>query len=176
MTIRKPVAIAVAAVLAGAAVSAPAAQRSAIAVATLHDADGATKGRLRLIGRGERVQLELSVTGLPPGSHGVHLHAVGSCAAPGFASAGPHLNPHARMHGTLNPRGSHLGDLPNINVRRSGKGSLAAWLPGSDELRPELFDGDGTAVVVHAAADDFRTDPSGASGERIACGVLKPSG
>jgi Cu-Zn family superoxide dismutase len=177
MTMRNPVSITLAAVLAGAAVPAPAAQRNAIAVATLHDAEGAAKGQLRMIERGERVQLELSVTGLPPGSHGVHLHAVGNCDAPGFASAGPHLNPHARMHGTLNPRGSHLGDLPNINVGRSGKGSLAAWLPGSvDELRPDLFDANGTAVVVHAAADDFRTDPSGASGARIACGVLKPGG
>jgi superoxide dismutase, Cu-Zn family len=150
-----------------------AAKKTTIGSATLLDAEGAVRGQARLVDRGDRIEVELDVRGLPPGVHGVHLHAVGSCNAPDFTSAGPHLNPDGRMHGTLNPQGSHLGDLPNLTIGRGGKGSLKARLPGAPaQVWPALFDGDGTAIVVHATADDYRTDPSGDSGARIACGAL----
>jgi Cu-Zn family superoxide dismutase len=150
-----------------------AANTSAIASGTVLGADGSVKGRVRLNAHRNGVQVKLDVRGLPPGVHGVHLHQAGSCNAPDFTSAGPHLNPTGRMHGTHNPQGSHLGDLPNLNVGRSGRGTLTAMLPGaSADLALQLFDGDGTALVVHAAADDYATDPSGNSGARIACAVL----
>jgi Cu-Zn family superoxide dismutase len=107
------------------------------------------------------------------GVHGVHLHMVGSCEAPDFESAGAHLNPEGREHGTQNPAGAHLGDLPNVTIGRSGAGTVSVTLPGSrDAVLSRLFDADGTAVVVHASPDDYRSDPSGNSGARVACGVL----
>ncbi len=126
-----------------------------------------------LVAVGDRVDLRIESSTLPPGEHGAHLHAVGKCDGPGFTSAGPHLNPHGRMHGTDNPQGAHLGDLPNISIDNSGSGTLSALIAGSrGEVEPLLFDADGTAVVIHAGPDDYRTDPSGNSGDRIACGVL----
>ncbi len=91
----------------------------------------------------------------------------------GNASAGGHLNPHGKQHGMENPQGSHLGDLPNLSIGADGKGSFSVPLNGSPaEIEALLFDADGTALVVHAKPDDYRTDPSGNSGPRIACGVL----
>ena len=116
------------------------------------------------------------MVGLSPGAHGVHLHTTGSCTAPDFASAGAHLNPGGHQHGTSNPAGPHLGDLPNITVGSAGTGTVSATLSGTrEDVLARLFDADGTAVVVHANADDYRTDPSGNSGGRIACGVLTRS-
>jgi Cu-Zn family superoxide dismutase len=150
-----------------------AAKKSTVGTAVLLDGTGATHGQVTLVERGDGMDLKLTVHGLPAGQHGVHLHTVGSCNAPDFVSAGGHLNPHAKMHGSLNPQGSHLGDLPNLNVGSGGSGSLSARLAGTKaELWQSLFDGDGTALVVHATADDYRTDPSGNSGGRIACGVI----
>jgi Cu-Zn family superoxide dismutase len=101
------------------------------------------------------------------------LHVTGSCDGPDFTSAGAHLNPGNRQHGSENPAGTHLGDLPNAIIGSSGAGTVSAILPGTrEEVLARIFDGDGTAIVVHAAPDDYRTDPSGNSGSRIACGVL----
>ena len=103
----------------------------------------------------------------------MHLHTTGSCDTPEFASAGSHLNPGNRQHGSANPAGSHLGDLPNLTIGSGGTGTVSATLPGTrDQVLAQTFDGDGTAIVVHAGPDDYRTDPSGNSGGRIACGVL----
>lgn len=146
-----------------------------LAAATLLRAGGTPAGTVQILAAGQQVTLAAAVTGIAPGPHGIHLHTVGSCARPDFASAGGHLNPLARAHGAANPAGRHAGDLPNIIVQSGGSGSLTADLQGSPaQVRDWLFDGDGTAVVVHADADDYRTDPSGNSGSRIACGVLKP--
>lgn len=145
-----------------------------IASATLHLANGAPAGEAVITAAGDKLTLSVAAIGLPQGLHGVHLHAVGNCDAPGFTSAGGHLNPAAHQHGTLNPAGSHLGDLPNLEANASGAGALSLTLGGSRaELETALFDADGTAIVVHAAADDYKTDPSGNSGVRIACGVLR---
>jgi len=141
--------------------------------ATLRLASGLPGGTAQLLASGTQVNISIAVVGLSPGVHGVHLHMTGSCEAPDFASAGGHLNPGGHQHGTSNPAGSHLGDLPNVTVGSNGTGTVSATLPGTREaVLAQLFDGDGTAVVVHAGPDDYRTDPSGNSGGRIACGVL----
>lgn len=149
--------------------------RIEVATAALAKADSSPIGVATLVAVGDRVDLHVEVRGMPAGTHGIHLHTVGQCAATDFASAGSHLNPGGKAHGSENPAGSHLGDLPNLVVRDSGAGSLDVLLPGlRSEILPQILDSDGAAIVIHANADDYRTDPSGASGARIACGVLKP--
>jgi len=145
-----------------------------LASAALSQANGSPAGTVIVTAAGDKVTIAIAVVGLPQGPHGMHLHTVGKCEPPGFTSAGPHLNPHSAQHGTANPAGSHLGDLPNIAANSLGAGAASAALPGTRaELEAALFDADGAAVVVHADPDDYRTDPSGNSGARIACGVLK---
>lgn len=145
-----------------------------VASAKLVLASGASAGTAKLETHGSGLRLNVTVTGLPPGTHGLHLHATGSCDAPGFTSAGPHLNPAKRQHGTDNPGGRHLGDLPNLIVGADGSGTLSVMLPGDASVLEAaiLHDPDGTAIVVHAEPDDYRTDPSGNSGSRIACGIF----
>ena len=125
------------------------------------------------------VTFRIEAAGLPHGVHGLHVHAVGRCDAPDFASAGPHWNPTARKHGMNNPAGPHMGDLPNVEVAANGVLGTTVTLPGAtlvgDPARPAtLIDGDGAALVIHAQADNYATDPSGNSGPRIACAVLQP--
>ena len=145
-----------------------------IAAAVLYNANGLPAGTAVLIARGDRLMLNLAAAGLPAGDHGLHLHMIGKCDAPTFASAGGHLNPDGRQHGAVNPAGSHLGDLPNVTINARGAGTLSVQLPGaSTDLEAALFDTDGVAIVVHADPDDYQTDPSGNSGARIACGALQ---
>jgi len=147
--------------------------RVEVATATLSNANSMPTGVATLVAVGDRVDLHVEVRGIAAGTHGIHLHAIGQCAPADFVSAGSHLNPAGKAHGSENPAGSHLGDLPNMTVRESGAGSLDVLLPGiRSEILPQILDSDGTAIVVHANADDYRTDPSGASGARIACGVF----
>jgi Cu-Zn family superoxide dismutase len=117
------------------------------------------------------VHLTVHVKGLAPGLHGIHVHAVGSCVGPAFTSAGGHYNPASRQHGHLNPLGFHAGDLPNLVVNEAGVGHLSATV--EQFSLAALQDADGTALVIHANEDDYRTDPTGNSGGRIACGVLE---
>lgn len=141
--------------------------------ATLRLANGQPAGTAQLLASGSQVNISVAVTGMSEGVRGAHLHMVGKCDAPNFETAGGHLNPHGREHGHENPAGAHFGDLPNITVGSSGTGTVSATLRGSrEEVLAHVFDSDGTAVVVHAGPDDYRTDPSGNSGGRIACGVL----
>lgn len=145
-----------------------------IAQATLRFANGLPAGTAQFYGNSAQVSVALALTGFAPGVHGMHLHTTGKCDAPGFESAGPHLNPGGHQHGTDNPRGSHLGDLPNVTIDSSGSGATTATITGTrEQALAELFDGDGTAIVVHAGPDDYKTDPSGNSGGRIACGVVE---
>lgn len=145
-----------------------------LASAALQRSDGAGVGEARLVGQGSDLVLRVRARGLPPGPHGIHIHAVGRCDPPDFMSAQGHWNPGQRAHGSANPAGMHAGDLPNLQIGANGEGSVAFRLDpaaaGSDAAT--LFDDDGAAVVIHAAADDLLTDPSGNSGARIACGVL----
>lgn len=141
---------------------------------TLRNASGTIIGTVAVLRTGDVLSLTVAAKGLPSGAHGIHLHAVGRCDAPDFASAGGHLNPSQRQHGTLNPAGQHMGDLPNLNVDSSGVGALTVPLVGAvADLESSMFDADGTAVVIHAGPDDYKTDPSGNSGGRIACAVLR---
>ena len=117
--------------------------------------------------------IAVELTGIPAGPHGLHLHTTGQCDAPGFTTAGGHLNPGAKQHGADNPAGAHLGDLPNVTADASGTVSVVIHFAGApDALVAALFDADGSALVLHAGPDDYKTDPSGNSGTRIACGVL----
>jgi Cu-Zn family superoxide dismutase len=118
--------------------------------------------------------VRVDVNGMPAGTYGVHVHAIGRCEAPEYQSAGPHWNPTARQHGRLNPMGPHYGDLPNLVVDAAGRGSVEFTIAGGSVRggAQPLMDADGASVVIHAAADDERTDPSGNSGARIACGVF----
>ncbi|QDM40909.1 superoxide dismutase family protein [Altererythrobacter sp. TH136] len=146
-----------------------------LARASLTTADGRPAGTVRVVATGSQVSLLAGATGISPGTHGIHLHTTGACRRPDFTSAGGHLNPLNRAHGSLAPGGQHVGDLPNIVVQAGGSGTLTADLAGTpDQVRAWLFDSDGTAVVIHADPDDYRTDPSGNSGGRIACGVVTP--
>jgi len=138
----------------------------------LRDAEGREVGRARWREDVAGVLLELDVQGLPPGAHGIHLHAVGVCQGPDFASAGPHWNPLGRQHGFENPRGYHLGDLWNLEVGPDGRGRYSARLPGRTLAPGRPHSVRGRALVLHAQPDDYRTDPAGNSGARIACGVV----
>lgn len=141
--------------------------------ARLTFANGLPAGTAHILSDGSTLSLAIAVTGLEPGEHGFHLHMTGRCEAPGFTSAGGHLNPAGKKHGSLNPAGKHLGDLPNLVVGASRSASTEVDLgPDTAELREILFDMDGTAVVIHAEADDYRSDPAGDAGARVACGVL----
>ncbi|HEX5868952.1 MAG TPA: superoxide dismutase family protein, partial [Longimicrobium sp.] len=117
----------------------------------------------------------LSAAGLPAGVHGVHIHQTGLCDAPDFTTAGGHFNPTSRQHGTQNPNGPHAGDLPNLTVDANGQGMMNGTAMGVTMVgggANSVRKPGGTALVVHATADDYRTDPSGNSGARIACGVI----
>lgn len=141
--------------------------------ATLLDASGKRVGEATLIANDGAIQLAAEVAGLSPGDHGIHLHTTGKCDAPGFTTAGGHLNPYAHKHGMMNAAGPHMGDLPNIAVKADGIGTILTPLAGqSEDLRAAIFDADGSAIVVHAGPDDYKTDPAGNSGGRVACGVL----
>lgn len=144
---------------------------------TLRDANDRTVGTALLRPMADGVQVVLSVNGLPPGTHGVHVHQTGLCERPDFASAGGHLNPDSRQHGMQNPQGPHAGDLPNLVVDANGRGSVTGTARGTTlegNAANALRKPGGTALVVHASADDQVTDPSGNSGARIACGVISP--
>ena len=124
--------------------------------------------------KGGGVRIVVTVNGLMPGMHGIHIHTVGKCEGPAFASAGGHLNPDMKMHGKDNPMGPHAGDLLNITVDAKGKAKETLVASGVT-LGPgpnSLFHDGGTALVIHATADDYKTDPAGNSGARIACGVI----
>lgn len=143
--------------------------------ADLRDAEGRTRARATAETSGDSLRIRVEAVGMSPGAYGAHLHATGRCDPPGFETAGPHWNPTGQMHGKDNPKGMHKGDLPNLMVGTDGRGSFEYTIPNaglSGMLPTSLIDGDGAAVVIHAAPDDFRTDPSGKSGARIACGVL----
>jgi Cu-Zn family superoxide dismutase len=119
------------------------------------------------------LRFTVDVRDLPPGTHGAHVHTTGRCDAPGFETAGGHWNPTSMKHGTMNPQGPHQGDVPNLIVDSAGRGTVAATIPGA--TMAGLLDADGAAFVIHAGPDDLKTDPSGNSGGRIACGVFQPS-
>ncbi|SEN18532.1 superoxide dismutase, Cu-Zn family [Sphingomonas gellani] len=143
------------------------------ATAMLMTAAGTPAGKATVTEVAGGLRYTLDVQGLPPGTHGAHVHTTGRCDAPDFTTAGGHWNPTSMKHGSMNPAGPHQGDLPNLTVGNDGRGTLAATVPG--QTMAGLLDADGAALVIHAGPDDLMTDPAGNSGERIACGVIQPA-
>lgn len=146
------------------------------ATADLLDAGGAKKGTATLRPMRDGLHVDAEVMGMAPGTYAIHVHTTGTCTPPDFNSAGPHWNPTTRQHGTQNPQGPHKGDLPNLMVvEGSSSARVSSHIMGAafEGDAGALLDADGAAVVVHAGADDYRTDPSGNSGGRILCGALK---
>jgi Cu-Zn family superoxide dismutase len=136
--------------------------------------DGSDHGTVELQATPHGVLVRARLRGLSPGSHGFHIHAVGKCEPPSFASAGPHFSLRRDRHGFLHQAGAHEGDLPNLRVPESGAVEVEIVAAGAMLNDSGLLDADGASVVVHAGADDYETDPSGNSGARIACGVITP--
>lgn len=153
-----------------ASTSAPALGTSA--TATIRDLNGARVGTATFTDTYAGLLVVGSITNLGLGAHGIHLHAVGKCDAP-FTSAGPHFNPLNKQHGFENPNGPHLGDMANVDTPAAGALRFEMLVPGVTlKGTNALLDANGAAIVIHAARDDYKTDPAGDSGSRIACGVI----
>lgn len=150
-------------------------EKAVAAHADLVDGTGKKVGTAEILQTPKGVKIAAEVQGLPAGKHGIHIHETGKCDGPDFKTAGGHLNPEHKEHGFDNPKGSHAGDMPNLVVGSDGTGKLqyvdtGVVLKGTGAN--SLFKDGGTALVIHAKADDQKTNPSGASGDRIACGVI----
>ncbi len=157
------------------AVEGDAGARQETARAVLRDARGQAVGNAELSQESGGVRVRLAATAMPAGTYGSHVHMVGRCDAPEFTTAGEHWNPTGARHGRDNPDGPHLGDLPNLSVSANGRGSIEYLVTGATiaGTGASMIDADGSALLIHAAADDYRTDPSGKSGARIACGIVR---
>lgn len=144
------------------------------ATAVITNADGQSVGTATFTEIDAGVKINVQLTDLEPGARGIHLHESGVCEPPDFQSAGGHFNPDDQQHGLENPEGPHAGDLPNIEIDEDGTGTLnyVNELITLGDGENSIVDGDGTAIVIHANEDDQVTDPSGESGDRIACGVV----
>ncbi len=141
------------------------------AQADIKMADGTEVGKAIAEEVDGAIRVMVEVHGMAKGVHGVHVHTIGRCDGPDFASAGGHWNPTQHQHGKENPMGPHAGDLPNLSIGDDGRDRTIFTLPGG--TYQGLLDEDGAAIVIHADADDYKTDPAGNSGKRIACGVFK---
>ncbi|HEY0971664.1 MAG TPA: superoxide dismutase family protein [Gemmatimonadales bacterium] len=142
--------------------------------AMMRDASGRELGTLMLADAATGITVTGQLTGLPPGERAIHVHTIGQCEAPAFTSAGGHWNPTNRQHGTENPQGPHHGDMLNITVGADSTVNVNVTTQGGTLHQADaLMDADGAAVVIHAGPDDYRTDPAGNAGDRIACGVVQ---
>jgi superoxide dismutase, Cu-Zn family len=156
--------------------AASAADTPKAAHADIMNAQGAKIGTARIASTAKGVRIAVSVSDLTPGEHGIHIHTVGKCEGPAFTSAGGHFNPASAHHGIHNAQDPHphVGDLPNLVVDQSGKAKSNFMVEGATlgDGANSLFHEGGTSIVIHAKADDLMSDPSGNSGDRVACGVI----
>jgi Cu-Zn family superoxide dismutase len=153
----------------------PVAADAAVIKTSIINTSGKKIGTAEFSPTAEGVKIHLVASKLPPGMHGIHIHEVGLCVKPDFATAGMHLNPSSKHHGFENPQGSHAGDLPNIEVGADGKVTvdLVDKAVTLEKGKPNsLLNEQGVSLIIHEKSDDYMTDPSGNSGGRIACGVL----
>jgi Cu-Zn family superoxide dismutase len=148
---------------------------AASAQAVLHNSSGEGVGSVKFTEVPEGVKMALKVSKLSPGVHAFHIHGVGKCDPPDFKSAGGHFNPEGKKHGLKNTEGPHAGDMENITIGQDGTGAaeVVNSRVGLGEGKNSLFQPGGTAVVIHAKADDMMSDPAGNAGDRIACGVIE---
>lgn len=147
-------------------------------VVELKDAKGNDVGTATILSKGRGVEVKLDLKDLPPGLHAVHFHQKAQCDPPDFKSAGGHFNPTGKQHGFDNPQGHHAGDMLNFTVKPNGTAKAtikdADVVLGNGSETNSLLANDGTSIMVHAKADDYKTDPAGNSGDRIACGPITP--
>jgi Cu-Zn family superoxide dismutase len=156
-------------------VSAPSPAPGARAV--IADGTGKTVGEAAFWETTRGVLVRLDLRDVPAGPHGLHIHTVGKCEGPAFQTAGGHFETSGHEHGFLNPKGAHLGDLPNITVPASKQLSVEDLLSGAtlQAGANSLLDADGSAIIVHAGKDDYTTNPAGNAGDRFACGAITAS-
>ncbi|MBO8156729.1 MAG: superoxide dismutase family protein [Bacillaceae bacterium] len=141
----------------------------------MYNAAGDSLGTAKLTEQSDGVQIKLKLEGLTPGFHAIHVHEFPKCEGPDFKSAGNHFNPDSKKHGLMHPEGSHLGDLPNIEV--GGDGTVDAEMMINKATlkdgKNSLLSGEGTSLIIHAGQDDGVSQPAGNAGERIACGKIQ---
>lgn len=140
----------------------------------LTTSQGQDAGRAIIKSASHGVIVQLKAKNLPAGEHGVHFHQNAKCDPPDFKTAGPHFNPNGKKHGLENPEGHHAGDMKNLIVAANGtaRTTIVNSDVDLDANRNSLFSNGGTSLVIHAKPDDMKTDPTGNSGDRIACGVI----
>ncbi len=147
------------------------------AKAELKDTKGKDAGSAQLTEDPGGVALSVEAKGLEKGEHGIHFHEKGECStSDSFKSAGEHFNPEDKKHGLENSEGPHAGDLPNLKAKEDGTATYQATTKQvtlKEEGKTSVFDSDGTALVIHEKSDDQKTDPSGESGDRVACGEVE---